>query len=73
VHATLDLLRPSVMIVDEPAQGLDPDDLQAFVHLVHRRAEKGRAYLIVSHRPELRRAAHRCLRVADGRVVEAAS
>ena len=27
VHAALDMLRPEVMIVDEPAQGLDPDDV----------------------------------------------
>jgi energy-coupling factor transport system ATP-binding protein len=72
VHASLDLLRPSVMVIDEPAQGLDPDDLQAMVRLIHRRAGKGRAYLIVSHRPELAAAAHRTLRVADGTLREAA-
>jgi energy-coupling factor transport system ATP-binding protein len=72
VHASLDLLRPSVMVIDEPAQGLDPDDVQAMVHLIHRRAGKGRAYLIVSHRPELAAAAHRTLHVADGTLREAA-
>jgi energy-coupling factor transport system ATP-binding protein len=70
VHAALDLLRPSLMIVDEPAQGLDPDDLTAFMNLVHRRAEKGRAYLIISHRPELASAAHRVLRIRDRTVGE---
>ncbi|MEJ2580878.1 MAG: ATP-binding cassette domain-containing protein [Acidobacteriota bacterium] len=73
VHATLDLLRPEIMIVDEPGQGLDPQDLEAFVQLVHRRAEKGRAYLIISHRLELVAAAHRHLRIEDGRLVEVAS
>jgi energy-coupling factor transport system ATP-binding protein len=73
VHAALDLLRPEVMIVDEPAQGLDPEDLADFVGLVHRRAEKGRAYLIISHRLELARAAHRHLEIRDASLVEVSS
>jgi len=71
VHAALDLLQPEIMIVDEPGQGLDPQDLAAFVHLVHRRAEKGRAYIIISHRLELVAAAHRHLRISDERLIEA--
>ena len=70
VHASLDLLRPEVMIIDEPGQGLDPEDLEDFVHLIHRRAEKGRAYLLISHRRELAAAAHRHLRIADRRLEE---
>jgi len=73
VHATLDLLRPSVMIVDEPAQGLDPEDLADFVDLVHRRAKKGRAYLIISHRLELATAVHRRLEIRDRSLVEVSS
>jgi energy-coupling factor transport system ATP-binding protein len=65
VHAALDLQQPAVMIVDEPAQGLGPDDLQRFVELVHRRAERGRAYLIISHREELASAVHRHLRIEN--------
>jgi energy-coupling factor transport system ATP-binding protein len=72
VHAALDLMRPELMIVDEPGQGLDTDDLTAFVHLMHRRAEKGRAYLVISHRRELVSAAHRHLRITGGRIVETA-
>jgi energy-coupling factor transport system ATP-binding protein len=70
VHAALDLLRPTVMIVDEPGQGLDPEDLGAFVELIHRRAQKGRGYLVISHRLELAEAVHRHLRVVDGKLVE---
>jgi energy-coupling factor transport system ATP-binding protein len=72
VHAALDLMRPDVMVVDEPAQGLDSEDLAAFVDLVHRRAAKGRAYLLISHRPELVRAAHRHVAIRDGSLVEVA-
>ncbi len=73
VHATLDLIRPAVMIVDEPAQGLDSEDLAVFVDLVHRRAEKGRAYLIISHRIELASAVHRHLEIRDRSLVEVPS
>jgi energy-coupling factor transporter ATP-binding protein EcfA2 len=70
VHAALDLRRPSLMIVDEPGQGLDPGDLADFVGLVHRRAERGRAYLVISHRLELAGAVHRHLRIDNGRLLE---
>lgn len=70
VHAALDLLRPAVMVVDEPAQGLDPDELSTLIRLIQRRAERGRGYLVISHREELAAAAHRHLRVAGGRLVE---
>jgi len=70
VHAALDLQRPSLMIVDEPGQGLDPQDLIDLVGLLHRRAEKGRAYLVISHRLELAAAVHRHLQIEGGRLVE---
>ncbi len=70
VHAVMDLLRPDVLILDEPAQGLDGEALRELVRLIHLRAEKGRAYLLISHREELARAVHRRLEVADGGLVE---
>ena len=70
VHAALDLLRPEVMIVDEPGQGLGAEDLAAFLELVRRRSSKGRAYLIISHRPELAAAAHRRFVLRDRRLEE---
>jgi len=73
VHAALDVLRPRVFIVDEPGQGLDPEALETFVRLIHRRAEKGRAYLVISQRQELYPAAHRRLEVREQRVVEVTS
>lgn len=70
VHAALDLLRPEVLIVDEPTQGLDSADLIAFLELIHRRSSKGRAYLVISHRPEVAAAAHRRYEVRGRRLVE---
>lgn len=73
VHAALDLLRPAIMIIDEPAQGLGAEDVLAFLELVRRRSAKGRAYLIVSHRPELAAAAHRRFVLRDRRLDEVRS
>ena len=73
VHAALDMLRPEIMIVDEPGQGLDGDDLAAFLELVRRRSAKGRAYLIVSHRREIAELAHRRLEIVGGRLEEVVS
>lgn len=71
VHAALDLGRPAVMVIDEPGQGLDPEDLADLVALLHRRSRKGRAYLLLSHRRELSAATHRHLELSDGRLREA--
>ncbi len=70
VHAVLDLIQPAVMILDEPAQGLHGDDLLALVELIHRRAQRGRAYLLISHREELSAAVHRTLVLDGGRLEE---
>lgn len=70
LHAALDTLRPEVMVLDEPAQGLDPEDLAELVDRIHRRAARGRAYLLVSHRAELAGAVHRHLEIAGERIVE---
>jgi energy-coupling factor transporter ATP-binding protein EcfA2 len=72
VHAALDALRPGLMIVDEPGQGLDPEDLADLTHLMRERAAAGRAYLIASHRLELAGFAHRHVVIAEGGLVEAA-
>jgi energy-coupling factor transport system ATP-binding protein len=70
VHAALDMLRPEVMIIDEPAQGLDHDDVLDLFELIRRRSAKGRAYLIISHREELAAAAHRRFVIRDRRLEE---
>jgi energy-coupling factor transport system ATP-binding protein len=72
VHAALDLLRPAVLVVDEPGQGLDPEDMVELVRLIHRRAAKGRAYLVISHRLELAAAAHRHFEIRGRELVEVA-
>ena len=46
------------------------EELTELVELIHRRAERGRAYLVISHREELAAAVHRHLRVTRGRLEE---
>ncbi len=71
VHAALDVLQPPLMIVDEPGQGLDPEDLAELARLIGERAQEGRGYLIVSHRMELGALAHRHVAIADSALIEA--
>ncbi len=66
VHAAVDVLRPPLVIVDEPAQGLDSQDLAAFMELVIRRAVRGRSYLIITHRPEIAESCHRHFALSRG-------
>ena len=65
VHAAHDVLKPEVLIIDEPAQGLDAQDVVDFMELVVRRAARGRAYVIITHRTELTAAAHRHYRLSS--------
>ena len=69
LHAALDILGPPLMIVDEPGQGLDPDDLTELARLMVARAEERRGYLIVSHRRELAGIAHRHVVLSRGTLV----
>jgi energy-coupling factor transport system ATP-binding protein len=70
VHAVIDATQPDLVIVDEPAQGLAPGDVADLTDLLSRRSERGRAYLLLTHRQELAAFGHRRLEVRDGSVVE---
>jgi energy-coupling factor transport system ATP-binding protein len=69
VHAALDIIQPAALVVDEPGQGLDPEDLLSLVELIHRRQSRGRAYVLITHRRELALAAHRHLEIVDRQLV----
>lgn len=64
--AALDTGSAPVLVLDEPAQGLDAGDIQNLVSSLHRRAAAGGGMLLLSHRQELAGAAHRVVRLADG-------
>lgn len=69
--AALDVTRPAVMLLDEPAQGLDPEDLARLAALLRQRAAEGRGILVASHRDELATLAHRRLTIRNRRLGEA--
>lgn len=70
MHAAMEVMGPAVTIVDEPGQGLDPQDLADLAALIARRAEDGSAYLIVSQRTELAALAHRHLAIEGRALIE---
>ena len=70
VHAALDCLEPPLLILDEPAQGLDPAALVALCAAITAGAAAGRAYLLMTHRQELVALGHRHLHLEGERLVE---
>lgn len=66
LHATLHGGEPELTIVDEPGQGLDPQDVADFAHLIRERSAAGRAYLLLTHRHEFAALAHRNLLLGGG-------
>ena len=61
---------PPVLILDEPASGLDPHGIREFREILLRERERGRAILISSHvLSEVERIADRVVILSDGRVI----
>jgi energy-coupling factor transport system ATP-binding protein len=61
-----------ILILDEPAQGLDAAALDRLVLSLHQRAARGGAVLVLTHRAEFAAASHRRLHLAFGQLGEAA-
>ena len=59
---------PSVVLADEPTGELDRETERRLLALLTQRARSGRAVVIASHSPAVRRAADRVITLADGRV-----
>jgi lipoprotein-releasing system ATP-binding protein len=65
--------RPRVILADEPTGNLDPKTSEVIFELFLRLgAERGVAFLIATHNPELARRVDRVYRLVDGRAREAA-
>ena len=63
--------RPHVILADEPTGNLDPKTSEVIVELFARlTAERGLAFLIATHNPELARRADRIYRRVEGRARE---
>jgi ATP-binding cassette subfamily B protein len=63
------LADPAVLILDEATGSLDPAT-EAHIVASYESLMKGRSTIVITHRPELARRAHRTLSLTDGRLVE---
>ena len=64
--------RPSLLLADEPTGNLDPSTAARALELIMTECtEAGAALLLVTHSEVAARAADRCLRLSNGRLVEA--
>ncbi len=60
---------PAVVLADEPTGELDAETERRLLALLTQRARQGRAVIIASHSPAVRKAADRVIALADGRIV----
>jgi putative ABC transport system ATP-binding protein len=60
---------PQLLVADEPTGELDESSEEAVLTLLRRRAARGRAVLVASHSPAVRRAADRVIELRDGVVL----
>jgi len=66
----LALVRPfSLLLADEPLDGLDPPSRDVFFELLAESRAAGAAVVVSTHRPDVIAAASRCLGIREGRLV----
>ncbi len=63
------VVRPSIMLADEPTGNLDSASAEEVLALIERLNEAGTTIVLVTHSDEVAHRASRILRVADGQVV----
>jgi ABC-type multidrug transport system ATPase subunit len=65
----LALVRPfSVLLADEPFDGLDPPSREVLFELLAEARREGAAVVVSTHRPDVIGAASRCVGIRDGRL-----
>jgi thiol reductant ABC exporter CydD subunit len=57
-----------LVVLDEPTADLDPESVAIVADAV-RRLQRGRTMLLIAHRPELVKSAHRIVRLVDGAAI----
>ena len=66
----LGFIRPfSLLLADEPFDGLDPPSRKVLVELLQEASRGGAAIILSTHRVESADFAHRCVALDDGRVI----
>ncbi len=64
------VMRPGILLADEPTGNLDRASGKEVVQILENLHESGVTMLLVTHDPELGRRAHRQLRMVDGAIAE---
>jgi ABC-type multidrug transport system ATPase subunit len=65
----LALIRPfSILLADEPFDGLDPPSRDVLFELLREARESGAAVVVSTHRPDVVTASSRCVGLRDGRL-----
>ncbi len=64
------LMKPGVLLADEPTAGLDSENTLAVLGLLRQAADEGAAVLLVTHEEEAARYADRVLTMDGGRLTE---
>ena len=65
----LALVRPfSILLADEPLDGLDPPSREAVFELLAEARAEGAALIVSTHRPDVLAAASRCVAIHEGRL-----
>jgi len=65
------VMQPAILLADEPTGNLDSTVGLDVIELLEIMNTGGLTLLVVTHDPEIGRRAHRCVRLADGRVLNA--
>ncbi|HWQ39074.1 MAG TPA: ABC transporter ATP-binding protein [Burkholderiales bacterium] len=62
------VMRPAVVLADEPTGNLDRTSGREVIEILEKLHEQGVTLIVVTHDPELGGRAQRCLRMVDGRI-----
>ena len=63
------VMRPSILLADEPTGNLDRASGNEIIDLLERMNREGLTLIVVTHDPEVARRARRELQLEDGRIV----
>ena len=66
------VMRPSLLLADEPTGNLDRSSAEEVMTLLEKISGDGRTLIVVTHDPEVAQRARRVIRMSDGRIVEEA-
>lgn len=66
------VLKPRVILADEPTGNLDSENSRLVIDMLHDLTARGAAVVMVTHAPELAAQAHRRIAMRDGRIVDIA-